>query len=140
SVVKPQVLTSSVRPSRVVGSSSTMRTRSPEVVEVISSILACRFYTVQQSSRMLASPSPATMSDSAPESLISPGHPEITPGRPAVVDVRDRVTAALEILLCSSVPTQLTIGVLLRAFGIRATDAAGRLSLTFVVTLSLSDT
>ena len=35
SVMKPQVRTSSVRPSRVEGSSSTIRTRSPEVVDGI---------------------------------------------------------------------------------------------------------
>jgi membrane protease YdiL (CAAX protease family) len=73
------------------------------------------------------------MSDSAPESLITPGDPE-------VIDVRARVTAVLEILLCSSIPTQLAIGALLRAVGIRSTDAAGHLSLTFVVALSLTDT
>ncbi len=80
------------------------------------------------------------MSDSAPESLISPGHPDTTPGRPVVVDARDRVTAVLEILLCSSIPTQLAIGALLRAVGVRSLDAAGHLSLTFVFTLSLADT
>ena len=73
------------------------------------------------------------MSDSAPESLITPRDPE-------VIDVRDRVTAVLEILLCSSIPTQLAIGALLRAVGVRASDAAGHLSLTFVLALSLTDT
>jgi len=58
----------------------------------------------------------------------------------ASVDPRERVTAVLEILLCSSVPTQLAIGALLRLFGISSTDAAGHLSLTFVLTLSLADT
>jgi membrane protease YdiL (CAAX protease family) len=73
------------------------------------------------------------MSDSAPESLITPGDPE-------PIDVRDRVTAVLEILLCSSIPTQLAIGALLRAVGVRSADAAGHLSLTFVLALSLTDT
>jgi membrane protease YdiL (CAAX protease family) len=54
--------------------------------------------------------------------------------------MRDRATAILEILLCSSIPTQLTIGAILRLFGIQSTDAAGHLSLTFVLTLSLTDT
>lgn len=73
------------------------------------------------------------MSESAPDSLISP--------RPSgVVDPRERATAVLEILLCSSVPTQLTIGALLRLAGIASTDAAGHLSLTFVLALSLADT
>lgn len=73
------------------------------------------------------------MSDSAPESLVNPG-------RPDAVDARDRVTAILEILLCSSIPTQLAIGALLRLGGIRSTDTAGHLSFTFVLILSLADT
>ena len=53
SVVKPQVRTSSVRPRRVLGSSSTTRTRSVEVVVTVQgAIVACRFYTVQQIHRM----------------------------------------------------------------------------------------
>jgi membrane protease YdiL (CAAX protease family) len=51
-----------------------------------------------------------------------------------------RLMAVLEILLCSSVPTQLAIGAALRAVGITATDASGQLSLTFVATLSIADT
>ena len=73
------------------------------------------------------------MPDSTPESLISPGDPE-------AIALRDRVTAVLEILLCSSIPTQLAIGALLRVVGVRSADAAGHLSLTFVVALSLTDT
>jgi membrane protease YdiL (CAAX protease family) len=73
------------------------------------------------------------MSEPAPESLINP--------RPSgVVDPRERATAVLEILLCSSIPTQLAIGALLRLAGIPSTDGAGHLSLTFVLTLSLADT
>ena len=73
------------------------------------------------------------MSESAPESFINP--------RPSgVVDPRERATAVLEILLCSSIPTQLAIGALLRLAGIPSTDAAGHLSLTFVLALSLADT
>jgi len=73
------------------------------------------------------------MSEPAPESLINP--------RPSgVVDRRERATAVLEILLCSSIPTQLVIGALLRLAGIPSTDAAGHLSLTFVLALSLADT
>jgi len=73
------------------------------------------------------------MSDSAPESLLNPDRPE-------AVDRRDRLTAVIEILLCSGVPTQLAIGALLRLAGIPSTDAAGHLSFAFVVTLSLTDT
>jgi membrane protease YdiL (CAAX protease family) len=73
------------------------------------------------------------MSEPAPETFINP--------QPSgVVDPRERATAILEILLCSSIPTQLAIGALLRLAGIASTDAAGHLSLTFVLTLSLADT
>jgi membrane protease YdiL (CAAX protease family) len=73
------------------------------------------------------------MSEPAPESFITP--------RPSgEIDPRERVTAVLEILLCSSIPTQLAIGALLRIAGLESTDAAGHLSLAFVLTLSLSDT
>jgi membrane protease YdiL (CAAX protease family) len=58
------------------------------------------------------------MPDSAPESLI-------TPDPPAAIDVRDRLTAVIEILLCSSVPTQLAIGAMLRAIGLPTTEASG---------------
>ena len=73
------------------------------------------------------------MSEPAPESFIKPRHS-------GVIDPRERATAALEILLCSSVPTQLVIGTMLRLAGIASTDAAGHLSLTFVLALSLADT
>src|SRR5882724_8705094 len=53
---------------------------------------------------------------------------------------RERAIAIFEILLCSSVPTQLAIGGVLRAAGIASTDAAGHLSLLFVMLLSLTDT
>jgi membrane protease YdiL (CAAX protease family) len=66
--------------------------------------------------------------------------PSFGPGRPAFVEGRDRVLAILEILLCSSVPTQLAIGALLRAAGWAPADASGRLSLPFVFVLSLADT
>ena len=73
------------------------------------------------------------MPDSAPESLVNPG-------RPDAADFRDRVTAIIEILLCSSVPTQLAIGALLGLAGVPARDVEGNLSLTYVVALSLTDT
>ena len=56
------------------------------------------------------------------------------------VEWRDRALAVFEILLCSSVPTQLAIGAGLRAAGVASTDAAGHLSLLFVMLLSLLDT
>jgi membrane protease YdiL (CAAX protease family) len=51
-----------------------------------------------------------------------------------------RLTAIAEILLCSSVPTQLLIAALLRMAGFQPFDDAGQLSLSFVVTLSIADT
>jgi membrane protease YdiL (CAAX protease family) len=73
------------------------------------------------------------LSDSTPD-LLTPSTP------PQLVEGRDRVIAILEILLCSSIPTQLAIGALLRAAGWVAADASGRLSLPFVFVLSLTDT
>ena len=52
----------------------------------------------------------------------------------------DRFTALLEVLLCSSIPTQVAIGLLLRAVGVTPVDAAGNYSFTFVLALSLIDT
>ena len=51
-----------------------------------------------------------------------------------------RVTAILEILLCSSVPTQLLLTGILGLMGMPPTDASGRLSLPFVLALSIGDT
>ena len=51
-----------------------------------------------------------------------------------------RMTAIAEILLCSSVPTQILIASFLRMAGFRPFDEAGQLSLPFVVTLSIADT
>ena len=53
---------------------------------------------------------------------------------------RARVTAILEILLCSSVPTQLLLAGLLRLIGMQPMDASGQLSLPFVLALSIGDT
>lgn len=63
-------------------------------------------------------------------------------GRPALPDpgVRRRLIALAEVGLCSSVPTQLALGALLAAAGLKPLDASGGLSQTFVVTLSLADT
>ena len=51
-----------------------------------------------------------------------------------------RMTAVAEILLCSSVPTQILIAGMLRMAGWMPFDEAGQLSLPFVVTLSVADT
>jgi membrane protease YdiL (CAAX protease family) len=51
-----------------------------------------------------------------------------------------RLAAIAEILLCSSLVTQLVIAAALRMAGLMPTDDAGQLSLAFVVTLSVADT
>lgn len=51
-----------------------------------------------------------------------------------------RVRDLFELVLCSSVPTQFVIGVLLVAFGFQATTGTGQFDLGFVVVLSLADT
>ena len=52
----------------------------------------------------------------------------------------ERAVAVAEILLCSSIPTQIALGYLLRIAGWPALDSAGQLSFSFVVTLSIGDT
>jgi membrane protease YdiL (CAAX protease family) len=59
---------------------------------------------------------------------------------PAPNPLRDKAIALLEILLCSSVPTQFAIGAVLTMSGWAPLDASGQLSLPFVLTLSLADT
>lgn len=51
-----------------------------------------------------------------------------------------RMVAIFEIILCSSVPTQLALGFLLSLGGWSPTTANGALSLPYVMTLSLADT
>lgn len=51
-----------------------------------------------------------------------------------------RLVAILEILLCSSVPTQLALAGTLRLAGFPVFGSAGQLSLTFVLILSVGDT
>lgn len=66
----------------------------------------------------------------------APPHPRtLAPSHPS-----DRWTALFEVLLCSSVPTQLAIGVLLRFAGLQPVDGDGNYSITFVLALSLADT
>jgi membrane protease YdiL (CAAX protease family) len=77
------------------------------------------------------SESPALTSDAQSPGTLAPSQP----GTPAA-----RLQALAEILLCSSIPTQLAIGVVLRAAGWQAYDAAGNLLLPFVLTQQLADT
>ena len=51
-----------------------------------------------------------------------------------------RMLAVFEVVLCSSVPTQLALGFLLTLGGWSATTANGALSLPFVMTVALADT
>jgi uncharacterized protein len=53
---------------------------------------------------------------------------------------RDRATALFEVLLCSSLPTQVLLGAVLYVIGITPTAADGSLRLPFVLALSLADT
>jgi membrane protease YdiL (CAAX protease family) len=57
-----------------------------------------------------------------------------------LTQARQRFTAIAEILLCSSVPTQIALGALLRLFGLGPLEPNGQLSLAFVLALSMADT
>jgi membrane protease YdiL (CAAX protease family) len=61
------------------------------------------------------------------------------PPDPTPAPTLTRATALLEVLLCSGLPTQVAVISFLQVFGVGAQDAAGRLSLVFVMTLSLVD-
>jgi membrane protease YdiL (CAAX protease family) len=58
----------------------------------------------------------------------------------SVAGLTPRMTAVAEVLLCSSVPTQVLIASILGMVGWMPFDEAGQLSLRFVVTLSVVDT
>jgi membrane protease YdiL (CAAX protease family) len=64
--------------------------------------------------------------------------PEAVP-RPRRVLPLERLGAALEVLLCSGLPSQLGLIMVLRGFGMRMQTADGRLSPPFVFTVSLLD-
>ncbi len=51
-----------------------------------------------------------------------------------------RTTALLEVLLCSGIPTQLAVIGFLQALGVVSEDSQGRLSIVWVMALSLADT
>lgn len=61
------------------------------------------------------------------------------PAQP-LTDPRQRLNAIAEIGLCSSVPTQVAIGALLRLAGLGPVEPNGQLSLPFVLALSIADT
>lgn len=52
----------------------------------------------------------------------------------------ERTVALLEVLLCSDYPTQFALGTTFAAFGFAPYTSQGRLSVPYVVTLSLVDT
>ena len=62
--------------------------------------------------------------------------PSVPPG----ILASQRAVAVAEIILCSSVPTQVTIGALLGLAGLAPLEPSGELSLSFVLILSLVDT
>jgi membrane protease YdiL (CAAX protease family) len=70
----------------------------------------------------------------------APLEPLPTPPDGATTPAQRRAIAVMEIVLCSSIPTQLTLGFLLSLSGWSARTADGALSLPFVLTLSLADT
>jgi membrane protease YdiL (CAAX protease family) len=53
--------------------------------------------------------------------------------------ITPRIVAILEILICSDLPTQVAIGATLPLFGLHPYASAGRLSVAYVVALSLAD-
>lgn len=64
---------------------------------------------------------------------------ELAPPNTSTAVWHPRVQAIIEVLLCSSLPTQILIAWILGALGVAPTAADNRLSLTFVVALSLGD-
>lgn len=79
------------------------------------------------------------MSDPAPSATDASAEPVPAPA-PERGASAARAVAVAEILLCSSVPTQLLIGAMLRGLGWVPLDASGNLSLPFVFVLSITDT
>src|SRR4030095_1238805 len=114
SAVNPHARTSSVRPLRVAGSFSTIRTRSATCDT------SATFFNLS--------------------SLIEPSTtiPPVT--EPVTRPPRPTWPAWVEILLCSGYPTQILVGQLLVAVGINPLLPNGSLSSTFVFLLSMADT
>ena len=73
---------------------------------------------------------------------VAPSQPTDTPPEfngTGSAAVGDRLRAVGEVVLCSGFPTQLGIVVLLNLAGATPVDAAGQLSLAYIVTLSVID-
>jgi membrane protease YdiL (CAAX protease family) len=80
---------------------------------------------------------------SVPEPTLSePTLPEPLPAGAALLQkpAHGRLVAIAEILLCCGVPTQTLIGLVLQLAGWTVEQPAGRMSLAFILTLSLADT
>jgi membrane protease YdiL (CAAX protease family) len=75
------------------------------------------------------------MSDS-----LAPTGPLPTNPNAGLTTAHRRMVAVFEILLCSSVPTQIALGYMLTLGGWSPTTPSGALSLPYVLTLSLADT
>lgn len=65
--------------------------------------------------------------------------PGLEPPSPQPSTTTLRVVALLEILICSDFPTQVAIGATLPLFGLQPYASPGRLSVAYVVALSLAD-
>jgi membrane protease YdiL (CAAX protease family) len=81
------------------------------------------------------------------ESVVDPGVPPLS-AQPVPIEAiarvppilpADRCAALIEVVICSGFPTQLIVALALSAAGFRSVDAAGHLSGTWVVALSLVD-
>jgi len=74
--------------------------------------------------------------DLEPVSSFTPP-PRAEPDRPTLAE---RIMALLEVLICSDYPTQLALAATFAGFGYGPIGADGKLSLTYVVLVSLTDT
>jgi membrane protease YdiL (CAAX protease family) len=72
----------------------------------------------------------------SPQEALPPAAPVLRAATPG----QQRLTAVAEIVLCSSLPTQVVLGALLVQFGLAPTVQGGGLSLPFVFTVSILDT
>jgi len=72
------------------------------------------------------------------ESSSLPPTPPVA-SQPANPTIGDRTVALIEVLLCSDYPTQFALGATFSTLGFHPQTADGRLNITFVVALSLTD-
>ena len=79
------------------------------------------------------------LTDQPPTTRASTPAPAPNHTRPQSSNSAPRLLAVIEVVLCSGFPTQLVLTVLLGTLGLAALDATGRLSLEYVVLLSLAD-